>query len=162
MTLALAVSNINMTQTAPNFESQFLTQIAEAFVRKRKSLKYNASILKFHKIYDIVEGKKVEKIEISVESSLSRNSVRMRLYIWEDRWVWIDARKAGKMGWDWEFSKHGRLSGDCSPRQLIEAFKQFYFSSSLFDTQARTLEASTIWGEILAAGPVEVRTRPNA
>ncbi len=145
-------------QIVPDFENHVLTEIAVTFAKKRRSLKYNASTLKFHKVYDIVEGEKVEKIEISVESSRSRNSIRMRLYIWEDRWVWIDVRKAGKVGWDWEFSKHGRLSGNYSPRQFIEAFKEFYSSSALFDSQATALEAFAVWNEILATGPAEVMT----
>jgi len=142
--------------TLPKFENYFLNEITESFANKRKSLAYDASDLRFNKVYDIVEDKKVEKIEIFIQSSMSRNAIKMRLFVWGDRWAWIDARKANKLGWEWEFSKGGRLSGCSSPRHLMETFKKFYSESFLFNSKSIENEACIMWREILATGPVVV------
>lgn len=142
--------------TLPKFEIPFLNEVAESFVKKRKSLAYDASDLRFNKVHDIVDGKKVEKIEIFIRSSLSRNAAKMRLYVWGDRWIWIDARKAKKSGWEWEFSKDGRLTGCSSPRQLMETFKKFYSASYHFNSKSIENEAGVMWRKILATGPIAV------
>jgi len=143
--------------TLPKFENSFLNEVAESFTKKRKSLAYDSHDLRFNKVYDIVEDKKVEKVEIFIQSSSSRNCIKMRLYVWGDRWIWIDARKGRKKGWEWEYSKDGRLSGHSSPRQLIEAFKKFYSASCHFDTQSFIQDAASVWETILAIGPIEVK-----
>jgi len=140
----------------PEFESRYLTEITQSFSKVRKSLKYSSHDVKFNKVMDKIDDGQIEKIELSVRSSRSRNNIRVRLYTWEDRWVWIDARKSKKEGWEWEYTIEGRLSGSTSERELMETFKAFNRNSTTYNEDSITKEANLHWMKLIATGPKEV------
>jgi len=117
----------------PEFESKFLTSLSASYSKVRRSLKYNSHSLSFTKVLDRVNDEKVEKIELSIQSSRSIHNIRIRLYAWSDRWVWIDARKSESEGWAWEYTTEGRLNGSASERALMAALKSFNENSILYD-----------------------------
>jgi len=137
----------------PEFESSFLSEIAKSFSKVRKSIKYDSRDLKFNKVMDIVDERKAEKIEISIGSSLSRDGIRIRFYAWDDRWLWIDARKSQKTDWEWEYSIEGRMSGAASERQLMEALKSFNKDTYIFHSENVIQEANLHWNKLIATGP---------
>ena len=137
----------------PEFKSSFLTEITKSFFKVRKSLKYNSHDVKFNKVIETIDSKKLEKVELSIRSSLSRNSIKIRLYIWADRWLWIDARKSKKDGWEWEYTFEGRLSGLASERDLMEALKAFNKSSITYTEDSVAKESDLHWMRLIATGP---------
>lgn len=145
----------------PTFESAFLNEIAKSYSKRRKSLAYDAFNLKFNKVFDVIAGGKTEKIEIAIQAASSANSANLRLYIWADRWIWVDARKSVKnAGWEWEYTTEGRLTGGSSACDAIDAFKEFYVLSAHFSPDTVSKDSFGIWGKLLAKGPVEVPNRP--
>ena len=142
----------------PEFESLFLTEVTKSFSKVRKSLKYDSHDLQYNKVIDSVSDKQLEKIELLIQSSASRNNIRIRLYAWDDRWLWIDARKSKKEGWEWEYTVEGRLSGSVTERELIEALKSFNKGSPTYTTGTITKTANLHWKKLIATGPKEVVT----
>ena len=140
----------------PDFESPFLSDIAKSFSKIRKGLNYDSHELKFNKVMDLVGDRKSEKVEISIHSSASRNSIRTRLYIWDDRWLWLDARKSEQKGWAWEYSVEGRLSGSATEKELMEALKSFYKNSLSYNEENIGSQANAFWNELIAMGPKAV------
>ena len=88
-------------ESLPDFNSQFLNECVKSFSKVRKSLKNASQDLKINKIIEVREADEFEKIELVIRASLSRNGIRVRLHVWDDRWLWIDARKSVKNGWEW-------------------------------------------------------------
>jgi len=140
----------------PDFESPFLSDIAKSFSKIRKGLKYDSHDLKFNKVMDLVGDRKSEKVEISIRSSASRNNIRTRLYIWDDRWLWLDARKSKQKGWAWEYTVEGRLSGSATEKELMEALKSFYKNSLSYDEENIGSQAYAFWNGLIAMGPKAV------
>lgn len=62
----------------PVFESDFLSELTRSFSKVRKSVKYDAANLSFNKVIDNSGAKQLEKIELSIRSSLSRNGISIR------------------------------------------------------------------------------------
>ena len=140
----------------PTFTSPFLYDVTKSFSKVRKSIKYDAYEVKFNKVMDLVDGRKSEKIEISIRSSASRSDVITRLYIWDDRWLWLDSRKSQKKGWEWEYNIEGRLSGLATEKNLMEALKAFYKESLFYNDDNIISQANTHWKKLIATGPIEV------
>lgn len=142
----------------PDFESSFLQDITESFSRVRKSIKYDADDLKFTKVLDKVSNASSEKIEITICSSKSRNSIRIRMYVWDDRWLWIDARRSTNIndGWEWEYTIEGKMSGSSTERELFDTLKSFYKESQMYNAENATSNANLCWKKLIATGPKEV------
>lgn len=143
----------------PNFENDFLNNVALSFSKVRKPLKYDAFEVKFNKIIDAIDGEKVEKIEIVVRSSRSKTGIRTRLDIWGDRWIYLDIRKPKKKGWEWEYTIQGRLSGSANEIELMKAFKAFQKNSLLFNSKTIHSAANEHWNTLIAMGPKEVPSK---
>ena len=140
----------------PDFESPFLSDVAKSFSKIRKGLRYDSYELKFNKVMDLVSDRKSEKVEISIRSSASRNDIRTRLYVWDDRWLWLDARKSKQKGWAWEYTVEGRLSGSATEKDLMDALKSFYEKSLSYDDKNISSQANSLWNGLIAIGPKAV------
>lgn len=133
----------------PMFQSDFLN-IMIASVRKRsKSIKHKVRQYSFIKVIEKNEGEEIEKLEI--QFILPINNATIRIYLWEDRWIWIDIRESSKQGWKFEWSKEGRI-GDkdvIDIRQAIES--TISLSSSLHAGLSKEFERC--WSQIALGGP---------
>jgi hypothetical protein len=129
--------------TAPN--SPFLAEVLASLAKRRKAIRHKARSITVEKVRERANAEEREKLEISAEVG----AARLRLFVWDDRWVFIDARAPTKRsGWAWEFSYEGRMVGD-EARALIGAFEQ---SIEATTTQpAETLAG--VWKPLLASGP---------
>ena len=81
---------------------------------------------------------------------------RLKIVIWHDRFVWLDARVASKRdGWIWEWTFDGRLLGDKSGKDLVEAVEKTIHILS-YAKQGETDQLSAPWKPLLARGPKAV------
>lgn len=140
----------------PTFSDQFLESIAVAFRKRRNALSYFIHDVGLDKVYEAKDGTKLEVLEVHLRFGSSRKSTRMEVRIWHDRVIWMDARTAAKLGWAWSWNYDGRLIGNVSGRQLVEALERSAKSLSHMEV-GPTSELTDIWSKFIARGPKEVR-----
>lgn len=104
------------------------------------------------RLIEVDVNERFEKIEIQFSRLGSRSKATTRLNIWDDRWVWIDAREASESGWIWSWTSDGRLAGECSARDLIDAMVETV-DLSCHMTQDDICLFDKIWRGHLAKGP---------
>jgi hypothetical protein len=126
-------------------KSLFLSDTLAALAKRRRAIRHKTRGLAVDKVLERTGAEEQEKLEISAEVG----AARLRLFVWDDRWVFIDARIPTKTsGWEWEFSYQGRLVGD-DTRALFGGFEQ-----SIDAVAAQSDEAlDNVWRPLLAAGP---------
>jgi hypothetical protein len=109
--------------------------------------------LRFERILEREDGVETGKLE--VDCAIGRR-ISIRLYVWDDRWIWIDARQGSKAdGWLWDFSDQGRLIGGLTGRNLVNAFEHSIVATSGM-TKERLDRFHDIWSTIFARGPQEI------
>jgi hypothetical protein len=133
----------------PIFQSDFLNAIVASVRKRSKSIKHKVRKYSFTKVIEKNGSEEIEKLEI--QFILPVNNATIRIYLWEDRWMWIDIRESSKQGWMFDWSKEGRIGGKNSIdiRQAIES--TITLSSSLRDGRSRDFEAC--WSQIALGGP---------
>lgn len=133
--------------------SAFLADLLESLRRRRKAIRRHVRDFAVEKVLEREDGEELEKLE--VECGLpGRERTTVRLFVWEDRWVWVDARSMvdRKQGWAWEFSAEGRAAGGADGRRLVEALEASIAAASpVEDDNAAILRG--LWKPLLAAGP---------
>ena len=135
----------------PRFQDEFLESLAVSFRKRRKSLSHRTRRAEVAKVYELVDGKKLERLEIDL---VKYDEASLRLHAWPDRLIWLDARRLTKKGWAWSWTREGRLLGE--PRLVIAALEQTL--DILFEMDAsRTRELDGPWSQLLARGPIEIR-----
>jgi len=98
----------------------------------------------------------MEKMEVTLRQFGSPRSTTIRVYYWQDRWVWIDAREASKRGWLWSFTSEGRMKGGKAGMDLLAYVEQFNDLLPIDGSQPDNLAAS-FWQRRLLGGPRPVR-----
>jgi hypothetical protein len=136
----------------PKFESEFLEELAIAFRKRRKALSHRLQSAECAKVYELAEGKKMERLEIYLPYF---DWAILRLHAWPDRMIWVDARQSAKKGWAWSWTQDGRLLGDCSARDVIGALEDTIGPLQQMDS-SRTRELCASWSHLLAKGPREI------
>lgn len=126
-------------------ESPFLREVLGGLSKRRKAIRYKLRQISVDKVRERIDSEEREKLEITCEGNIQK----LRLFLWEDRWVFVDARISSKQGWTWEFTHQGRLMGIADARTLVAALEQSIEASSLGDST--TLEG--LWRPLLAQGP---------
>jgi hypothetical protein len=139
----------------PPFDDEFLEGVATSFRKRMKAMRHGgASDIEGNKVYREVDGGNRETLELNLGAG--RGRPRMRIVIWHERWIWVDARVAAKQGWVWKWSYNGRLVGGKSGPNLVAAFEDTLAQLPHID-DSNTQELTAIWKPLLARGPVEVR-----
>ena len=137
----------------PHFQSEFLESVALAFRKRRKALSHRASSADLAKVYELVDGEKIERLEIHLPKY---DNVLLRLHAWPDKLVWLDARRSSKEGWIWSWTHEGRLLGAHKAPEVIRALEDTL--GLLFEMNAsRTQELCSPWDRLLAQGPKELK-----
>lgn len=133
----------------PTCENEFLNSVLFSLKKRQKAIKYKVSSITCEKIVEIDEGERFEKLEIDVQLLTSRCS--FRIFAWDDRWVWIDARRGSKNGWKWEWSDEGRLLGSFTGRDVVDALE--FTQATFFEMDSSRIgRFSEIWDAMLAKG----------
>lgn len=141
---------------APSFASEFLEDIAEAFRKRRKSLSHRVSRAECHKVYELVDGKKTERLEVYLQDGTRPRGALLRMHVWPDRLVWLDARIATKAGWAWAWTYEGRLLGNHTGRDVIIALEECIDLLPRMEG-SRIGELDGPWKHLVAKGPSEIR-----
>lgn len=136
--------------------AEIVDEFSEQFRKRRKALGRRFSEMDAQRIVERIEGVDRDKIEITLRRrAKAPNSLTFRLYIWPDRWVWLDVREGGKQGWAVAFTREGRLSGQGSAALVLELVERTY--DALVSNGVVT-EASPFseWDRVLLRGPLVV------
>jgi hypothetical protein len=137
----------------PRFQDEFLESICIAFQKRRKSLSHRASYADIAKVYERRGPDAEEHVEIDL---VKYDRALLRLWAWPDRFIWLDARRPTKKGWDWSWTRDGRLVGSSSAPDVIAALEATY--DTLYEMNAdRADELNEPWVRVLARGPVAAR-----
>lgn len=130
---------------SPPTENQFLVALLAGLRKRRKPIRHKVRSIVVEKLLERTSADEHEKLEISAEVG----AARLRLFVCDDRWVFVDARRPTKnSGWAWEFTRQGRLvAGEVGP--LIQALE-----ASIEATASESREAmERVWKSLLATGP---------
>src|SRR5690349_15729681 len=103
----------------PRFESEFLESLATAFRKRRKSFKHRGRGADLVKVYELVDGARIEKLEIE----LDHFKQVLRLHAWPDRSIWLGAGEATKKVQAWSWTSEGRVLGAHKPQRIIMALE---------------------------------------
>lgn len=125
--------------------SQFLAAVLAGLGKRRKAIRHKCHSIAVEKVLERTSTNEHEKLEISSEVG----GARLRLFVWDDRWVFVDARAPTQNGgWAWEFTQQGRLIGD-EGRALVQALE-----ASIDAAATECREAmERVWKPLLATGP---------
>jgi len=133
-------------------ESPFLSELAEGLKKRRKSLSHGGGSITCERVQDRSEGVEREKLEVVFKRRPNIRSVSVRLFVWSDRWAWIDAREPTKNGWKWEWAAQGRLLGPDVGVRLAMAFQSTVTLSKAANSSIAD-ELTQLWSPLLAKGP---------
>jgi hypothetical protein len=135
-----------------DFESPFLRAFGESVIARRKALN--------KKFFEVTLRREIEeegeKAEFVLRLSRSVKGPTVKMVLWPDRWIWIDARRAGKAGWLAHITEEGRLHGDNAAALLKKVESYCDFLGVDFD-QNEASRAGHFWDAILMKGPRELR-----
>jgi hypothetical protein len=96
-------------------------------------------------------GIDIERGQTALQLRVDGRSVLIRLHIWPDHWMWIDARHSVRGGWRWEFSAEGRFLPAPGPRALVAKVEQMLRAAHLPAPQVPDA-MHAIWQRSLGAG----------
>ena len=134
-------------------KSDVLLEVVQSLQKRRKALKYKVDSLACERVVERSDDGDLEKLEVRFKNKNGPLSTTLTFHIWEDRWAWIDARAGGKMGWKWEWSGEGRMSGRDIGKQVLTHLEKSL--SVMWDEDADISQAlESLWVKILAKGPV--------
>ena len=94
----------------PRFEDQQLEQISDSLRRRRRALRNKTRSINLDRVIESEGGCRTEKLELTVEPLVPRRAY-VRVFLWADRFIWVDARQPSKNGWRFSWSKEGQLVG---------------------------------------------------
>jgi hypothetical protein len=137
-----------------HFSDPFLENIALAFRKRRKAIKYHASRAELSKVYEKMRAEDAARLEIDLAH---HDGSSLRMWAWPDRFLWLDARRLEKnVGWAWSWTQEGRLVGTCTAPDLIKALEDTF--DTIYGVKASgTAALGKPWAKLLAQGPKAVR-----
>jgi hypothetical protein len=133
-------------------QTALIAQVQEALRKRGKPIRYRKSDISIERVIERTDGEEREKLEI--ECPFYGTTTRLRVHLWEDRWVWLDARRSSKAGWVWHFTMQGRLAGGRSARDVVALFEES-LATGHWDEKAPTC-LEKVWKPALATGPKAV------
>jgi hypothetical protein len=134
----------------------FLTAALDAFRRRRRALKNKTRSVSVERFIVERDGDNSERLEIECRASGKRT---VRLFLWSERLLWIDAREPVKnAGWAWTFTDEGRLLGTYDAHAVIDALERT-LALTYELTAADVPRLAAIWKPMLAKGPQAIDVR---
>lgn len=130
----------------------FLEELRLSLRKRQKAIKHRVRSLEMERLSDRSEEGDFSGVGVECDLWIPRTTIR--LCVWENRWVWCDARQGSKQGWRWFYTHEGRIFGDETGRRLVAALEAS-FSAAHDATHGGKLTFAAIWEPLLAAGPKE-------
>lgn len=112
-------------------------------------MKHRIAVVECERVLELKEGDEHERIELRLRERASRG-LSVRLWLWDDRWCWFDARIGAKTGWAFEWTDQGRLAPGQTGRSLVEACECAFDKARAADADA----LAALWRPLLLRGPV--------
>jgi hypothetical protein len=136
----------------PPFRDEFLELMAVSFRKRSKAISHmTAATVEVDKVYREVESHQHETLEFNLWNRTGDPT--LKIIVWHDRWVWLDARAGSKRdGWLWEWNFNGRLLGDKSGKDFVEAAEKTIWGLHSAK-KGLTDHLNTAWSPLLARGP---------
>jgi hypothetical protein len=101
----------------------------------------------------------MEVFDLTFWRRATGTGVRIHVKVWQDRWVWIDARESSPKGWKWFRTFDGRLAGGMAGSDLLNAV--LLFDQMLPPAEQKVDPSATFWTELLLRGPRSILLRPR-
>ena len=136
----------------PNSGNEFIKDVVESLRKRHKALKHRVNAIACERIIERDDHADHEKIEITFRAHVAGRRCGLRVFVWDDRWLWVDCRLAGKRGWLWEWTREGRLRGPASGRAIMESLERTLDLAHTMNA-AETARFDDVWIPILARGP---------
>lgn len=136
----------------PTSDQLWIADVLDGLRRRSRALKHKTHSVECERVFEEADGKRTERLDLTLRQSRSSQSFVLRAKIWEDRWTWIDARAGGKSGWAFEWTTDGRAAGGLTGQKLTAAIEE------TFDVISRAGAADSaalgqMWTPILLRGP---------
>lgn len=129
----------------PIFDSKFLMELTKAIKKRSKSIKNNTISYNVQKVIEISGENSSEKLEMEF---LLIRKISVKIYLWEDRWAWIDVRSSTKNKWLFELQSEGRI-GSTDPTDIEKALESTLEYALTYDKN----KLEKIWSHIILKGP---------
>jgi hypothetical protein len=136
----------------------FSVALLEALRKRAKALSRRGATIECSPVKEIVDGQesKLDRTDLTIRYRVAGDDVQLRVHAWGDRWIWVDARRASKAGWVWEYTSEGRFVSPGEARGLVELIEQTMDCSNLAASDPLRAVAA-IWSKCLAIDPHRVR-----
>jgi hypothetical protein len=131
----------------PEFNSPLLREIAEAFLRRRKALRYKARF-KFEREFSETPESATERLNLDLQ-----DDGLLRLSVWEDGVMWfgISVRAPGRnQGWAFQDDFHGSIL-DVSVQSLVVMVEQSLavrFRAGVTDRVEYREQLRAVWARV--------------
>jgi hypothetical protein len=135
----------------------FADAVLEAFRKRSRAFARRGAPVECTPVKEIVNGHESEigRTDVRIVTRVGGTRVRVSLNVWGNRRVWVDARRASKSGWVWEYTAEGRLISRSDERDLVARTENTLNAAYLPDSDVcRAMDA--IWSACLASGPRRV------
>ena len=139
----------------PKFESDLLSSTVLSLKKRSKALQHKSIGIKCQRVMEKGKDGPEEKLELEVSYFGSERDISLSVFIWDNRWVWIDIREPAKKGWLWQWEYEGRLLGNLDGRRIVEAIENT-LSRTFMMTENNTGDFTKVWETLVARGPQEV------
>ena len=135
-------------------ENDFAQMVIGAFRKRSKALSRRGSTVECTPVKEIVDGQesKLGRTDVTIAYRIEGARIELRLHVWADRWVWVDARRGSKTGWVWEFTDEGRFVSPGGAQDLVRRAEDTIDASYLSAVDVSPA-MSKIWSKHLARGP---------
>jgi hypothetical protein len=132
-------------------EDDFADAVLLAFRKRGRALSRGGATVECTPVKEIVDGRAsgIGRTDVSIAHRGTRASIR--LVVWGDRWVWVDARRYSKVGWVWKCRSEGWfVSQDGAP--AVVAHVEETLSACRLPTAEVPGAISEIWAKCLSVG----------
>lgn len=136
-------------------QAEFLQMVVDALRRRARAINYIGGRIFVERIIEKSESVSIEKIEITYRRLSRARGPRVRIFIWSDRWCWVDAREIARQGWRWKWTAEGRLMPEVIGTSTIAALEES-IKVAFHASEEAPQRLEEIWKPLLARGPIRV------
>jgi len=137
----------------PGSDNDFLSDILFSIKKRSKSLRYRSSEISVERVFEEVDGERLEKVELEIQPS--SGDAKLLIEVWQDRWVVVSCSERTKVQkWDWFYE--GKLLPVYNGKAFVGAVEAT--RSHCFEMNSRKVSLfSRVWQPLLAKGPELVK-----
>jgi hypothetical protein len=138
----------------PGRAVDFTVDVIESLKKRSRAIRHRGATVEWCRVQEIEEGRHrdIGRVDIDVAYRVRSARVSFRLIVWGDRQIWVDVRRASKVGWVWAVTLEGRFVSANGARDLVERIEQT-LSASWGDAEEIPSMIGAVWSKSLAKGP---------